>query len=287
MPRIGRASYRTPRLVPGGVNAKAVRIRGDRNRGPRFRRGRLRGEHLHRGWQRRPQGQGLEVQAAADRPDVQLRRRQHRLDPQGLAHPDLRDRVRGARDLSEATSRPAPSLRRRAPPSPRSARRRRPAAVSCRRWSAQRATCRWRTACTATSSCTLYNISGAGSQGGMAIRLDTDPPPRRLGSRTIGCPTPVHQSIKAKFVKTKIGGLASSELRFTVPTELLHPAGLDNVVQNNESLIDKWVAKKKGKQVRLLLRDRLQGRQADDPVHVHLRGWRQEDRHQGREVLVG
>ena len=94
---------------------------------------------------------------------------------------------------------------------------------------------------------TLYNISGAGSQGGMAIRLDTDPPSPPAGSRTIGCPTPVHQSIKAKFVKTKIGGLAASELRFTVPTELLHPAGLDNVVQNNESLINKWVAKKKGK----------------------------------------
>ncbi len=94
---------------------------------------------------------------------------------------------------------------------------------------------------------TLYNISGAGAQGGMAIRLDTDPPAPPAGSRTIGCPTPVHQSIKAKFVKTKIGGLPSSDLRFTVPTELLHPVGLDNVVQNNESLINKWVAKKKVK----------------------------------------
>ena len=31
------------------------------------------------------------------------------------------------------------------------------------------------------------------------------------------------------------------------PDELLHPAGLDNVVQNDESLIKKWVAKKKVK----------------------------------------
>jgi hypothetical protein len=93
----------------------------------------------------------------------------------------------------------------------------------------------------------LYNISGAGSKGGMAIRLDVDPPAPPAGSRTLGCLTPVHQAIKAKFVTTKIGGLPASELRFTVPDELLHPAGLDNVVQNNESKIKKWIAKKKVK----------------------------------------
>jgi hypothetical protein len=94
---------------------------------------------------------------------------------------------------------------------------------------------------------TLYNISGAGSKGGMSIRLDVEPPAPPAGSRTLGCLTPVHQAIKAKFVTTKIGGLPASELRFTVPDELLHPAGLDNVVQNNESLIKKWVAKKRVK----------------------------------------
>ena len=92
----------------------------------------------------------------------------------------------------------------------------------------------------------LYNISGAGKLGGMAIRLDTDPPPPTdPNSRSIGCPTPLHQSIKAKFVKVKISGVAASELRFTVPSEVLHPVNLDTVVRNNESTINKRVAKKK------------------------------------------
>ena len=73
----------------------------------------------------------------------------------------------------------------------------------------------------------LYNISGAGKNGGMAIRLDGDPkepPLQNPNDKTINCPTPIHGAIKAKFVLTKIGGLPADDLRFTVPTELLHPS---------------------------------------------------------------
>jgi hypothetical protein len=90
----------------------------------------------------------------------------------------------------------------------------------------------------------LYNISGVGKNGGMAVRLDGDPPfPTDPNSKTIGCPTPIHLSIKAKFVQTKIGGLPADDLRFTVPPDLLHPSGLDNAVRN---VISK-IAKKTGK----------------------------------------
>jgi hypothetical protein len=86
----------------------------------------------------------------------------------------------------------------------------------------------------------LYNISGLGKNGGMAIRLDGDPKEPALSDpndKTINCPTPIHGAIKAKFVKTKIGGLPASDLRFTVPAELLHPSGLDTTVRNTVSKI--------------------------------------------------
>ncbi len=90
----------------------------------------------------------------------------------------------------------------------------------------------------------LYNISGAGKNGGMAIRLDGDPPaPTDVNSKAIGCPTPIHLAIKAKFVPTKIGGLPADDLRFTVPPDLLHPSGLDNSVRNVVSKIAKKTAK--------------------------------------------
>jgi hypothetical protein len=90
----------------------------------------------------------------------------------------------------------------------------------------------------------LYNISGVGKNGGMAIRLDGDPPyPTDPNSKAIGCPTALHTAIKAKFVPTKIGGLPADDLRFTVPPDLLHPSGLDNSVRN---VISK-IAKKTGR----------------------------------------
>ena len=96
----------------------------------------------------------------------------------------------------------------------------------------------------------LYNISGAGKNGGMAIRLDGDPKQPPLSDpndKTINCPTAIHGAIKARFVKTRIGGLPASDLRFTVPPELLHPSGLDTTVRNTVSKILKKTGKAKVK----------------------------------------
>ena len=58
-------------------------------------------------------------------------------------------------------------------------------------------------------------------RGGMAIRIDTDPP---------DCPIPVHEALAAPFYDVKIQGISSAELRFRVPDTLAHPGGLDNSV---------------------------------------------------------
>ena len=94
----------------------------------------------------------------------------------------------------------------------------------------------------------LYNISGLGKNGGMAIRLDGDPKEPALSNpndKTINCPTAIHGAIKAKFVPTKIGGLPADDLRFVVPPELLHPSGLDTTVRNTISTILKKTGTKK------------------------------------------
>jgi hypothetical protein len=57
--------------------------------------------------------------------------------------------------------------------------------------------------------------------GGMAIRIDTDPP---------DCPIPVHEALAAPFYDVKLQGVSSAELRFHVPDTLAHPGGLDNSV---------------------------------------------------------
>jgi hypothetical protein len=67
-------------------------------------------------------------------------------------------------------------------------------------------------------------------RGGIAIRIDTDPP---------DCPIPVHEALAAPFYDTKIEGIATSELRFTVPSSLRHPGGLDNAVVEVTSNIKK------------------------------------------------
>jgi len=73
---------------------------------------------------------------------------------------------------------------------------------------------------------TLLNISnGPGvtkKRGGMAIRIDTGPP---------DCPLDIHGSLAAPIFDVKIEGVPTSELRFTVPDSLVHPApGVDNSV---------------------------------------------------------
>jgi hypothetical protein len=94
---------------------------------------------------------------------------------------------------------------------------------------------------------TLYNLSDAGRLGGLAIRLDGDPPaPADPDSRQPGCPLAIHQAIKAPYFKTKIDGLPSSELRFTVAPNLLHPVGgVDNSVREAVSHVNKIVGKAK------------------------------------------
>jgi hypothetical protein len=96
---------------------------------------------------------------------------------------------------------------------------------------------------------TLYNLSDAGKLGGLAIRLDGDPPaPTDPNSRQPGCPLAVHQAIKAPYFKTKIDGLPASELRFDVPNNLVHPVGgVDNSVREAVSHVNKIVGKAKVK----------------------------------------
>lgn len=91
---------------------------------------------------------------------------------------------------------------------------------------------------------TLYNISDAGRNGGMAIRLDGDPPAAPPGSQQVGCTLPVHTAIKAPFFNVKLEGLKTSELRFTVPLQLQEPlAGVQNAVVEARSVVNKKTAK--------------------------------------------
>jgi hypothetical protein len=93
----------------------------------------------------------------------------------------------------------------------------------------------------------LYNIGT-----GMAIRLDSNgqPPPPSFDSNTVGCPLPIGTSINARFVKTKIGGVAATDLRFTVPQNLKHPlTGVDNSIRQSVTTINRKVKTVGGKQV--------------------------------------
>jgi hypothetical protein len=90
---------------------------------------------------------------------------------------------------------------------------------------------------------TLYNLSDAGRNGGMAIRLDGDPPPAAPGSKDVGCTLPIHTAIKAPFFNVKVEGLKTSELRFTVPLELQEPlTGVQNAVVEATSTVNKRTA---------------------------------------------
>jgi hypothetical protein len=102
----------------------------------------------------------------------------------------------------------------------------------------------------------LYNLKPGnygefgrvGKNGGLAIRIDGDPPPPPSldNSQKGKCLAAQHQSILATYHPVKIQGQPSDELRFTVPPELLHPAqGLDVTVRQVFSEIAKKTAKKK------------------------------------------
>ena len=71
-------------------------------------------------------------------------------------------------------------------------------------------------------------------RGGIAIRIDTDPP---------DCPISVHEALAAPFYDTKIEGIPTTELRFSVPDSLAHPGGLDNSVVEVTSRIQNLTGK--------------------------------------------
>jgi hypothetical protein len=90
---------------------------------------------------------------------------------------------------------------------------------------------------------TLLNISnGPGvtkKRGGMAIRIDAGPP---------GCPLDIHGSLAAPIFDIKLQGIPTSELRFTVPDSLVHPApGVDNSVIDVASKVLRVTGKAKVK----------------------------------------
>jgi hypothetical protein len=100
----------------------------------------------------------------------------------------------------------------------------------------------------------LYNLKPGsygdagriGKTGGLGIRIDGDPPPPpSTDDQYKGqCLAAQHAAIIAPYKTVKIKGVKSSELRFTVPPELLHPAqGLDVTVRQVASTIAKKTAR--------------------------------------------
>jgi hypothetical protein len=86
-------------------------------------------------------------------------------------------------------------------------------------------------------------VSQIKKRGGIAIRIDADPP---------DCPISVHEALAAPFYDTKLEGIPTTELRFTVPDTLAHPGGLDNAVVEVTSRIQNLTGKvpvKNGKPV--------------------------------------
>jgi hypothetical protein len=91
----------------------------------------------------------------------------------------------------------------------------------------------------------LYNLSGTGKRGGMAIRLDGSPTAERP---QWVCPLPVSETIRARFVNVRYQGLRTSELRFDVQTNLYAPVpGVANAVVNVTSNVKKRTARTKVK----------------------------------------
>lgn len=90
----------------------------------------------------------------------------------------------------------------------------------------------------------LYNISDAGRNGGMAIRLDGGPPVAPNPVTDVGCSIEVHTAIKAPFFPVRVDGQKTSELRFTVPISLQEPLpGVQNAVIDVTSTVNKRTAR--------------------------------------------
>jgi hypothetical protein len=83
--------------------------------------------------------------------------------------------------------------------------------------------------------------------GGLAIRIDAEQAQiPSLDDQYKGqCATPQNEAILAPYKQVRIKGVRSDELQFTVPQSLLHPSGLDTVVQNVKSAVRKRTARKR------------------------------------------
>lgn len=83
--------------------------------------------------------------------------------------------------------------------------------------------------------------------GGLAIRIDGKQAsiPDLSETHKGKCATAQNEAILAKYAPVKVNGVTSDELQFIVPPSLLHPSGLDTVVQFVESDIKKRTAQKK------------------------------------------
>jgi hypothetical protein len=94
-----------------------------------------------------------------------------------------------------------------------------------------------------------YGIRGKVSKkhGALGIRIDgVQASIPNLNDEHKGkCATAQNEAILAPYKPVKIKGVRSDELQFTVPQSLLHPSGLDTVVQNVESAVKKLTARKR------------------------------------------
>ena len=96
-----------------------------------------------------------------------------------------------------------------------------------------------------------YGIRGKVSRkhGALGIRIDAVQAsiPNLNDEHKGKCATEQNEAIIAPYKPVKIKGVTSDELQFTVPQSLLHPAGLETVVQNVESAVRKRTAMKRVK----------------------------------------
>src|SRR5918996_2235542 len=83
--------------------------------------------------------------------------------------------------------------------------------------------------------------------GGLGIRIDAEQAviPNLNDEHKGKCATEQNEAIIAPYKPVKIKGVTSDELQFTVPQSLLHPGGLETVVQNVESAVKKRTAMKR------------------------------------------
>jgi len=94
-----------------------------------------------------------------------------------------------------------------------------------------------------------YGVRGKVSKkhGALGIRLDAVQAsiPNLNDEHKGKCATAQNEAIVAPYKPVKIKGVKADELQFTVPQSLLHPSGLDTVVQFTESAVKRMVARKR------------------------------------------